>query len=280
MVGVFSPIINCCSSHTFTCFTCCTFHGRLVCLIHNLIALAKRTTSLTSHNPLLPTRHEAAATMVRANNGIEVFLVRCNDNTRYQEYTIPAGSPEYTGKQDKAYIEVVAGERYKIVTKVPKKFSFNRTSHLEIEYSVDGGKSVLTQVPREAVQKAPGRTGFYEDSYESISGSFDGAWRNCGLTFAAVLRGMCNTDFRTFSSLTCLEEIASHSDNAISRSADRLGTIVVAVRRGNSDDYIDESSSEKSTAKIEAGSGPVVNDHRISHFTKSVSQHRSQRCIY
>jgi hypothetical protein len=49
------------------------------------------------------------------DQGINVYVVRYSDGSRYIEYPIPTSSPSFTSNHNEVYIEAVDGERFVVV---------------------------------------------------------------------------------------------------------------------------------------------------------------------
>ena len=115
------------------------------------------------------------------SNGINVSVIRFGCTREYKEHP---------GKNHEAYIEVTTGERYRIVTRLDKKFDFKKYSHVEVEYSIDGGEKIHTHISRKSVEKkTTDRSGYYEDKLDHVNSYVDGTWQKCGLSFTGLANG-------------------------------------------------------------------------------------------
>ena len=73
------------------------------------------------------------------DQGINVYVVRCNDDNLCREYPVPASSPTFTGDLNQVYIEAVEGERFVIIADTYNKSDTKGSERLKISCEVDPG---------------------------------------------------------------------------------------------------------------------------------------------
>lgn len=115
--------------------------------------------------------------------GIEVYVVRDEDNKRHEEYKF-VYSCFQSGESNQVFIESVAGERFAIVVKCLPSFDWKNTAALRIQYWIDNREfdmvEFLTEIdvnnPDPSEQRRQVRL-------ESETWLVDGKWTSCGLAF-------------------------------------------------------------------------------------------------
>jgi hypothetical protein len=217
------------------------------------------------------------------DQGLDVYLAPFGNITnRYQQHSVPAGSPNFTGDPNEVYIEAVDGERFIIVTDLMKWFDMKGATHLCITYDIDQARGAsgracyrsLTELEarRPVEMRLKGR-----QILESTSRKMDGAWSWCGFVFASLVMGNASCFLRwvvTAADYRADEELDMATDE-IARDVDMHGKIVVTVSRGNLVKRTKQCDSGE--AKLWKGydapdtkilSKQVVKDSRVSHAVK------------
>jgi len=121
---------------------------------------------------------------------IEVYLERCSDGVRYNEFTAPPGTPKYTGDPNEKYIEATTDERFRIVVKLRRGFDFMGSPKVRVEYFVDQGNFLWETLSRYKSPFAlPSDRSHREASLEMIQQFIDGKYMDCGLTFGELKTG-------------------------------------------------------------------------------------------
>jgi len=129
------------------------------------------------------------------DQGLDVYLAPFSDTTkRYQQHTVPAGSPNFTGDPNEVYIEAVNGERFMVVVDVMKDFDMRSGTHLSIAYELDqnrGSSRINSDKSLPDLQKGllgePDLKG--RDILEETTRKVDGEWLDCGFTFCCLETG-------------------------------------------------------------------------------------------
>lgn len=210
---------------------------------------------------------------------IEVYLERCSDGARYNEFTALPGTPKYTGDPNEKYIEATTDERFRIVVKLRRGFDFMGSPMVRVEYFVDQGNFIWETLSRYKSPFAlPSDQSHRDASLEMIQQFIDGQYMDCGLTFGELKTGwyplILNWPYRL--TLGKDEDIVL-DDHSIAEEADRQGRIVVKLRRGHfANRKVEEDRGEKSSdppehIDMETTHKKVVHKHHVSHALKYVS---------
>lgn len=129
------------------------------------------------------------------NQGIDVYLAPCSDiDKRYQQYDVPALSPNFTGDPNEVYIQAVDGERFMVVTDLLKDFDMKGAGHLYFTYEIDqsrngtgrGSYSTSSQL-QSSIPKGTNLKG--RSVLNTYHKKVDGTWSKCGFTFASLVIG-------------------------------------------------------------------------------------------
>lgn len=118
------------------------------------------------------------------NSGIKA-IVRPYHPTKttepYYEYLAPPQSPLYTGNANERYIEAVTNEQFEVYAEIPKTFDFGRSTHVEIEYVIDGGAAYGSHYEK---LKYSGKK--IKDWHNKMCRRTGNEWEDVGFVFAAT----------------------------------------------------------------------------------------------
>lgn len=120
--------------------------------------------------------------------GIEVYIVRVEDNVRHEEHERPNGrrGPKF----NHIFIEAVTGERFAIVVECLPSFDWKNAADLRIQFWIDNRNFYMAEflTRREVNNRDPSKHR-RQVRHESETWLVEGKWTNCGLVFADVQIG-------------------------------------------------------------------------------------------
>lgn len=120
-----------------------------------------------------------------------MYLERYSDGARYNEFTAPPGTPNYTGDPNEKYIEATTVERLQIVVKLLRGFDFMGSPRVRVNYHVDQGKPAVHTLSKNKGQSAsPPDRSHRERSLGVIRKFIEGQYMTCGLTFGELKSGL------------------------------------------------------------------------------------------
>jgi hypothetical protein len=121
---------------------------------------------------------------------VEVYLERYSDGVRYNEYTAPPGTMNYTGDPNEKYTEATTDERFRIVVKLLRGFKFMGSPKVRVEFYVDQGGAIWDTLSK---NKSPFASqsdrSHRETSLDVVEQFIDGQHMDCGLTFGELKTG-------------------------------------------------------------------------------------------
>jgi len=71
------------------------------------------------------------------SQGVEVYLVRYEDNHRYPEYECPSPYEEAQHTPNEVYVEAITGERYAIAFVLTRDFNFRGSPEVKLRCRFD-----------------------------------------------------------------------------------------------------------------------------------------------
>jgi hypothetical protein len=121
---------------------------------------------------------------------VEVYLERCSDGVRYNEFTAPPGTPKYSGDPNEKYIEATTDERFRIVVKLRRGFDFMSSPKVRVEYYVDQGNFMWDTLSKNKSQSASSSDLSHREArVDWVRRFIDGEYMDCGLTFGELKSG-------------------------------------------------------------------------------------------
>lgn len=122
------------------------------------------------------------------HEGIEVHIVRVEDDHRYEEHERPSLHPG--SKANRIFIEAVTGERFAIVVECLPSFDWKRTSDLRIQFWIDNRDFYMAEfLTKREVNHRNFLMRRRQVRQENETWLVDGKWTSCGLAFADVKVG-------------------------------------------------------------------------------------------
>lgn len=124
--------------------------------------------------------------MVQAE-GVEVYVTRFDDKTRYAEYVVPKDSPAYTGCSNEVYIEAETGARFAIVVRRGSEFKWLRRSYIMAVCYVSANVGI-SKITQSSAAKGPCSSNS-KVTFDSCNKYINGIEHRCGYTFSELSLG-------------------------------------------------------------------------------------------
>lgn len=218
---------------------------------------------------------------------VEVNLVRHEDGTCYKEYTVPPGTPKYTGSPNERYVEVGTDERFEIRVKLLPRFQFFGHPKVRVEFYVDRGhyfrQTLSKGRPRDSL---PSDMSHRQARLKRVRRFIGGEWMSCCLTFGSLESGLYLPRREQVTSTDhCADENLSLGNHQIAKEAYQTGRIVVKLIRGR---FANRKAEESTRVRffdppehvdLVASCKEVVHKHHVTHTLKYVSAEYFARVI-